>query len=79
MSRFHKGQFFQVIQQIEEMEKNDENIWVAIGILEYMFDDDCGYIDQYFHTPFNERNDEQLWDELCDHLQYIEIKKFVSK
>ena len=79
MSRFRRPLFHQIIKNIEEEERNGGNIWIAIGILEYMFDDDCGYIDQYFHTPFNERDDEQLWNELCDHLQYIEIKKFVSK
>ena len=79
MSRFRRPLFYQIIKNIEEEERKGGNIWIAVGILEYMFDDDCGYIDQYFHTPFNERNDEQLWNKLCDHLQYIEIKNFVSR
>ena len=42
MSKFSKGNFTIVIQEIEEMERNGENIWVPIGILEIMYDDDYG-------------------------------------
>lgn len=42
MSRFSKGNFITVIREIEAMEQNDENIWVPIGILEMMYEDDCG-------------------------------------
>ena len=42
MSRFKYPQFEQVIRVIEQMEERNENIWVAVGILEVMYDDDCG-------------------------------------
>ena len=42
MSKFHKTNFKKIISEIEKMELEDQNIWVPIGILEYMYDDDYG-------------------------------------
>lgn len=42
MARFQKNNFYLVIYEIEQMEKGGENIWVPIGILEYMYNDDNG-------------------------------------
>lgn len=49
MSQFSKDNFCRIIQEIENMEQTSQNIWVPIGILERMYDDDIGYIDFYFH------------------------------
>ena len=46
------------------MEQKDENIWVPIGILEWMYQDVIGYIDEYFHTPIEKRDIECLMDNL---------------
>lgn len=50
-----------IIHEIEDMEAADQNIWVPIGILEYMFDDYIGYIDNYFHQATEQRDVNQLW------------------
>lgn len=50
-----------IIHEIEDMEAADQNIWVPIGILEYMFDDHVGYIDNYFHQAKEQRDVDQLW------------------
>ena len=68
MSRLNKWEFKQVIENLERDEMKDDNIWVAIGILERMFNDDCGWIDEYFNTSFVARNWENLWDKLQDHI-----------
>ena len=61
MAEFLKNNFRMVIKEIEDMEFKNENIWVPIGILEYMFEDDIGYIDQYFHSKKEERNIDLLY------------------
>lgn len=72
MSRFKKHNFEKIIKEIELIEAEQGNIWLPIGILEIMYDDDCGYIDRYFHThPRNQRNLEQLWIDLQSHLLHI--------
>ena len=53
-----------VIHEIEEMEKQDQNIWVPIGILEIMYDDKKGWLDFWFHNEPDLRNIEWLWDKL---------------
>ncbi len=61
MSKFNEENFCQVISAIEAMDTlHDQG--VAIGILEYMYDDDIGLIDQYFF----ERNQKitELWKSL---------------
>ena len=68
MARFQKHEFKTIIENLEKAESQDENIWLAIGILEYMYDDDCGYIDAYFHSKFNSRNWALLWDKLQSQL-----------
>lgn len=52
-----------IIREIEKMEASDQNIWVPIGILETMYDDDFGWIDYYFHSPKGLRNNlDFLWE-----------------
>lgn len=61
MSKFNEENFCQVMSAIETMDTlHDQGI--AIGILEYMYDDDIGLIDQYFF----ERNQKiiELWKSL---------------
>ena len=61
MSKFNEENFYQVISAVETMDTlHDQG--VAVGILEYMYDDDIGLIDEYFY----ERNQEiaELWKNL---------------
>ena len=60
MAKFSKNNFKLIITEIENAEAADENIWIAIGILETMYDDDFGAIDQYFHTEKDQRDFELL-------------------
>lgn len=53
-----------IIHEIEDMEAADQNIWVPIGILEIMYDDYAGIIDNYFHSK--ERDIDKLWEVLND-------------
>lgn len=71
MSRFSKSNFVRIIKEIEKMERNDENIWVPVGILEYMYDDDLGLIDRYFLTPLESRNVNILWQNILLNLRKI--------
>ena len=66
MAKFNKSNFKKIIIYIESMEKRNENIWVPIGILETMYDDDVGYIDKYFHTNKFDRNLEKLLEKFFD-------------
>ena len=61
---FSRLNFRRVVREIEKMEQKDENIWVPVGILEWMYQDDIGYIDEYFHTPIEKRDIECLMDNL---------------
>lgn len=63
MAQFDKNNFKNIISEIEQMETKKENIWVPIGILEYMYNDFKGYIDNYFSIESN-RDVDQLWDNL---------------
>ena len=47
------------------MEAANENIWVPIGILEMMYDDYSGLIDEYFHTKKEKRNVDRLYSILA--------------
>lgn len=49
MSKFSKKNFKLILQEIEKMQAADENINIPIGILECMYDDYQGYIDNYFY------------------------------
>lgn len=71
MSRFKKSDFNRVIKEIEKMEEKNENIWVPLGILEMMYDDDCAWIDEYFDNPPEHRNIDKLWEKLLKHLENI--------
>ena len=62
--RILEGVPYKLYRHIEKMEQKDENIWVPIGILEWMYQDDIGYIDEYFHTPIEKRDIECLMDNL---------------
>ncbi len=64
MAKFNKTNFKRIIYNIESMEMHHENIWVPIGVLEMMYEDDIGYIDRYFHTDRFDRDKEKLWYEL---------------
>lgn len=66
MAKFDKFNFKKMIIYIESMEKRNENIWIPIGILEVMYDDDIGYIDKYFHTDIFNRNLENLLEKFFD-------------
>ena len=68
MSRFSKNNFIRIIREIEEMEQNGENIWVPIGILEIMYDDDCAWIDEYFNIIPALRDVNILWNKIQMHL-----------
>jgi len=67
MSKFDKKNFLRIIKEIELMWYNDENIWVPIGILEFMYDDNAGWIDKYFegfckgYQPYTK---EELWNKI---------------
>ena len=72
MSRFKYPQFEQIIRVIEQMEERNENIWVAVGILEVMYDDDCGWIDEYFNLIPENRSIQRLWYKHWFHIEGIE-------
>jgi hypothetical protein len=55
-NRFSRNNFIRIIREIEYMESKGENIWVPIGILEYMYQDDDMEIDSYFHCPKDKRD-----------------------
>ena len=63
MSKFSQDNFKRIINEIEQMELQNENIWVPIGILERMYNDYI-YIDDYFHCNKTERDIDQLIDQL---------------
>ena len=65
LAKFSKNNFKLIIQEIEDMEAADENIWIPIGILEMMYDDYAGLIDQYFHTRSEKRNVDRLYSILA--------------
>ena len=46
------------------MEAADQNIWIPIGILEIMYDDYYGLIDEYFHSKKDRRDQDRLYDNL---------------
>ena len=72
MSRFNEKNFYNIIDKIETMEVHNENIWVPVGILEVMYDDNYGYIDNFFHKEFFDRNVVNLWWNLQAQLDKIE-------
>ena len=39
MAKFSKNNFHMIINEIQEMEKENQNIWVSVGILEAMYED----------------------------------------
>ena len=55
------------MREIEKMAAADQNIDVPIGILEVMYDDDFGWIDDYFNeNPI--RDYDYTIDELYEYL-----------
>lgn len=62
--KFSKKDFISIIKEIEDMEDKGENIWLPIGILEFMYNDYMGHIDKYFHTPKENRNSISLYNSL---------------
>lgn len=64
MAKFSKNNFRLIIEEIEDSESYGENIWIAVGILEIMYDDYAGILDQYFHLEKKDRDIDKLWDEI---------------
>lgn len=64
MAKFSKNNFRLIIEEIEDSESYGENIWIAVGILEIMYDDYAGILDRYFHLEKKDRNIDKLWDEI---------------
>lgn len=64
MAKFSKNNFKLIMREIEDMEAADQNIWIPIGILEIMYDDYYGLIDEYFHSEKNRRNKDRLYSNL---------------
>lgn len=50
MAKFSKNNFKLIIREIEKMQAADENIDVPIGILEVMYEDYWGHIDNFFRS-----------------------------
>ena len=55
MAKFSKNNFHMIIDEIQDMEKENQNIWVPAGILERMYDNYID-IDDYFHSDPKDRN-----------------------
>ena len=72
MSRFCKKNFEKIITEIERAEECGDNHWLSIGILEIMYDDHCGYIDEYFEKDPQYRDVNKLWSKLQMHIEAIE-------
>ena len=53
-----------IINEIQDMEVKGQNIWIPIGCLEMMYEDDFGWIDYYFHSDTQDRKIEWLWNKL---------------
>lgn len=51
MAKFSRNNFELIIREIEEMEATEQNIAVPLGILEIMYDDYWGIIENYFNKP----------------------------
>ena len=64
MAKFSKNNFRLIIEEIEDSESYGENIWIAVGILEIMYDDYVGILDQYFHLEKKDRDIDKLWDKI---------------
>lgn len=64
MAKFSKNNFRLIIEEIEDSESYGENIWIAVGILEIMYDDYAGILDRYFHLEKKDRDIDKLWDEI---------------
>ena len=50
MAKFSKNNFKLIVREIEKMQAANENIDVPIGILEVMYDDYWGRIDDFFRV-----------------------------
>jgi hypothetical protein len=72
LSKFSKDNFKLILQEIEKMQAANENINVPIGILERMYDDYQGYIDNYFYEKKIDP------DTLYDQLEMSDGKKVTS-
>ena len=67
MAKFSKNNFKLIMREIEKMAAADQNIDVPIGILEVMYDDNAGWIDDYFsEDPI--RDYDYTVDELYEYL-----------
>ena len=69
MAKFSKNNFKLIIREIEKMQAADENIDVPIGILEVMYEDYWGYIDNFFHSE-NKITNQEI-DNLFECVNYL--------
>jgi hypothetical protein len=78
VAKFSKSNFRLIINEIEDMEAADQNIWVPIGILEVMYDDYSGLIDNYFHGEKSKRSFDLLWLNLTSN-QHINWDDWINR
>lgn len=64
MSKFNEKNFRQILAATEEYERQGSTPWIVVAALEMMYDDDAGYIDEYFSTPYNQRNTDSLIEKI---------------
>lgn len=60
MSKFNEKNFRQVLAATEEYERQGNTPWIVVGVLEKMYDDDAGYLDEYFSLPYGLRDTDEL-------------------
>ena len=68
MAKFSKNNFKLIVREIEKMQAANENIDIPIGILEAMYDDYWGYIDDFFHLEdkITDYDIDDLFEIICD-------------
>lgn len=68
MAKFSKNNFKLIVREIEKMQAANENIDIPIGILEVMYDDYWGYIDDFFHLEdkITDYDIDDLFETICD-------------
>ena len=60
MSKFKEKNFRQILAATEEYEHQGNSPWIVVSVLEMMYDDDAGYIDEYFSLPYGLRDTDEL-------------------
>lgn len=69
MAKFSKNNFKLIVREIEKMQAANENIDVPIGILEVMYEDYWGYIDNFFYSE-NKITNQEI-DDLFECVNYL--------